>query len=72
MVHAADDDLRLLAELCDEAVARHGADIAKIERYVAEALTLLPRDKQQSLQNALSLFFSTQAALGSQAVQSSN
>lgn len=62
MVRAANDDLRLLAELCDEAVACHGADMPKIERYVADALTRLPRDKRQSLQAALTRFLAKQSA----------
>jgi hypothetical protein len=71
-VHAANDDLRLLAELCDEAVARHGADISRIERYVAEALTRLPQDKRQLLQDALTRFLSMQSAFAGGKVRSSH
>ena len=71
-MHAANDDLRLLAELCDEAVACHGADMPKIERYVAEALTRLPPDKQQALQDALSRFLDMQSASLGGTVRSSN
>ena len=68
----ANDDLRLLAELCDEAVACHGADVRKIERYVADALTRLPRDKQQSLQAALAQFLAAQSAFLRRAVPPSH
>ena len=71
-MNAANDDLRLLAELCDEAVARHGADIPRIERHVAEALTRLPQDRRLSLQDALTRFLSIQSAFAGGKVRSSN
>jgi hypothetical protein len=59
------EDLRLLAELCDDAVVRHGADIQKVERDVRDAISRLPLARQRTLRHSLSEFFKIQVALTS-------
>ena len=62
------DDLKLLAELCDDAVAAHGADIRKIENYVESAIARLPLIRQRALRTALAEFLADQKMLASPGV----
>ena len=57
------DDLKLLAELCDDAVAIHGADIGEIKRHVEGAINRLPSTRQRSLRAALADFVRRQPYL---------
>ena len=55
------DDLKLLAELCDDAVARHGADIRKIENDVEAAIAGLPNARRSLLRASLAEFLKRQS-----------
>ncbi|WP_026380873.1 hypothetical protein [Afifella pfennigii] len=55
------DDLRLFAELCHDAVSRHGADLSRIQSDVAEAIARLPWERRRSLERTLSAFLKRQA-----------
>jgi hypothetical protein len=45
----SDNPFKSLADLCDEAVARHGADWRGIERYVSDELEKLGKDERDQI-----------------------